>query len=348
MPISPNTMEHLALFTLNQVPAPLLDVFGALGFRIVQAALRLRVFEALADKSLTLEELAQEIKASPRGTQILLDNLQTLGYVQHQDARYSNTPMTKKWMLDSSPLNVAVAFDYWGRVLFEHFQNLEETIRKGQPATNYYTFTEQHPEESRVFQAWLVAAARLGIEEVTRKIRVPKSARKLLDVGGGHGLYSIALCQRHPQFSATIFDGPQALQSARTNISNEKLSDRVTTHEGNFMTDDLGSGYDVALLFNIIHGLSPEQNVALLERVSNALNPGGIAVIGDQLTGAKGGSAVQAIIQIFGLTFFQLLDARVYPYGDVAAWLHASGFSKPRRVTLVENPGISLVFGTKN
>jgi len=76
------------------------------------------------------------------------------------------------------------------------------------------------------------------------------------------------------------------------------------------MTDDLGNDYDIAFLFNIIHGLSPGQNVKLLQRVSKALKPGGSVVIGGQLADAKGGSAVQAINQIFGLTFFQLLDAR--------------------------------------
>jgi hypothetical protein len=348
MPISTNTLEHLALFTLNKVPAPLLDVFSALGFRIVQAAIRLHVFEVLESKPLTLEELAQQINASPRGTEILLNNLEALGYIQQQKMHYSNTSMTTKWMLNSSPRSIAVAFDYWGRVLFEHFQDLEETIRNGQPATNYYNYTEQHPEESQVFQDWLVSAARLGIEEITRKIKIPSTACQLIDIGGGHGLYSIALCQRYPELSAIVFDGQQALQSAIENIEMAKMGSRIVTHEGNFMTDDLGSGYDIAFLFNIIHGLSPDQNVNLLQRVAKALKPGGSVVIGDQLAEAKGGSAVQAIIQIFGLTFFQLLDARVYPFCDVADWLRSSGFTKLRRTSLAENPGISLVFGTKD
>lgn len=347
MPISTNTFEHLAFFTLKKVPAPLLDVFSALGFRIVQAAIRLNVFEVLERKSLTLEELAQQINASFRGTQTLLNNLKALGYIKQNNELYSNTSMTTKWMLKSSPQSIAIAFDYWGRVLFEHFQDMEETIRSGQPATNYYNYTEQHPEESRVFQDWLVSAARLGIEEITRKIKIPDTARKLIDIGGGHGLYSIALCQRNPKLSAVVFDGSQALKSARANIEMAKLGSRIGIQEGNFITDDLGSGYDIAFLFNIIHGLSPDQNVKLLQKVSKALKPGGVVVIGDQLADAKGGSAVQAIIQIFGLTFFQLLDARVYQYSDVATWLKASSFTKQRRTNLVENPGISLVFGVK-
>jgi hypothetical protein len=40
-------------------------------------------------------------------------------------------------------------------------------------------------------------------------------------------LYSIAICRRSPQLAATIFDAPQALQTARANIAAENLSDRM-------------------------------------------------------------------------------------------------------------------------
>lgn len=347
MPISPNSLEHMAFYTLNQVPAPLLEVFNALAFRIVQAAIRLRVFEALEVGPLTVTQLAQQISANPHGTQMLLESLQALGYIRQQEGRYVNSAMTSKWMLNSAPKNVSVAFEYWSTVLFNHFNDLEETICRGQPAANYYEYIEGHPEESQLFQSWLIAAARLGVDEIADKIKLPGTAKRLLDVGGGHGMYSIALCRRHPHLSATIFDAPQALKSAQVNIASEKLTDRITTQVGDFMHDDLGDGYDVALLFNIIHGLSPEQNVDLFRRVARALKPGARLVIGDQFTGAVGGPAVQAVTQIFGLSFFQLLGARVYPFEDAAIWLSSTGFAQAQRIKLVKNPGISIILSTR-
>lgn len=348
MPITPNPVEQFAFYSLNQVPAAFLDVFGGLSFRIVHAAIKLCVFDALADAPLTATELARRIHADAHATQLLLDNLQSLGYVRQRDSRYSNTATTAKWLTRHSAINVSVAFDYWGSLLFEHFQNLEETIRTGRPAADYYDYTEHHPEHSQLFQAWLVAAARLGLDEITRKLKLPPTARRLLDVGGGHGMYTLALCRRYPNLTATIFDGPQALQAARANIAAGHLGDRVTTQEGNFVQDELGRGYDVALLFHIIHGLSPDQNTALLARVEQTLQPGGLVVIADQLAGAKGGSAVQAVIQIMGLTFYHLLAAQVYEFSDMADWLRRTGFVDAHRINLRENPGVSLVMARKS
>ena len=59
----------------------------------------------------------------------------------------------------------------------------------------------------------------------------------------------------------------------------------IQVQEGNFFTNDLGDDYDITLLFNISHGLTPDTN-ALLQKGAKAFNPGGFAAIlerfGDQ------------------------------------------------------------------
>ena len=91
-------------------------------------------------------------------------------------------------------------------------------------------------------------------------MKLPPTARRLLDVGGGHGSYSIGFCRRYPQLSATIFDLPGALKLGQETIAAERISDRIWVQEGDFWVDDLGDSYDVALLFNIIHAHLPDKN----------------------------------------------------------------------------------------
>jgi cyclopropane fatty-acyl-phospholipid synthase-like methyltransferase len=105
----------------------------------------------------------------------------------------------------------------------------------------------------------------------------------LLDIGGGHGMYSIAFCQQNLSLSATVFDSAEALKPAKINIAEAGLENAIQIKAGDFLEDDLGEAYDVALLFNICHGLSEEQNIALLNKTAKALNPGGMAVILEQL-----------------------------------------------------------------
>lgn len=113
-------------------------------------------------------------------------------------------------------------------------------------------------------------------------------------MGGGHGAYSIALCRRHPQLMATVFDLPEALKAARENVAAEGLEDRIELREGDFLTEELPTGYDVALLFNIVHGFEAEQNAALLQNVAAALDPGGLVAVVEQVTGRAPGPASRA------------------------------------------------------
>jgi len=347
MPIVPNLLERLLFLTLNQAPGPVLDIFGAVAFRIVHTAVKLRVFDTLHQQPLQPAQLARQLGTDERGIMVLLEALTSLGYVRLRDGRYTNTAMTTKWLVRSSPSNISAGFDYWDAILSHLWDTLDESIRTGQPPTHLYAWIEHHPDVSRDFQAWMVAAARLVGPEIVRKVKLPPTARRLLDVGGGHAVYSIALCRRYAQLSATVFDSPQALKAARANIDAASLQDRICVREGDFLRDELGSGYDVALLFNIVHGFSPEQNVALLRKVAAALNGGGVIVIAEQVAGEAPGPTADALTRMLGLSYFHLLGGQIFSYDEIVRWLTIAGFTHARRSNLLKAPGNSLIVATK-
>ncbi|NIR07513.1 MAG: SAM-dependent methyltransferase, partial [Candidatus Aminicenantes bacterium] len=71
--------------------------------------------------------------------------------------------------------------------------------------------------------------------------------KKLLDVGGGPGTYSIAACRRFPKLKAVVFDLPETIAIANEVIAGEGMQDRVTTRAGNWETDTFGKDNDVVL-----------------------------------------------------------------------------------------------------
>ena len=66
---------------------------------------------------------------------------------------------------------------------------------------------------------------------------------------------------------------PVSLEAQLESASIVDLEARIETRPGNFLHDDPGSHYAMALCFNIVHGLQPNENRALLARV----NASGIA-----------------------------------------------------------------------
>lgn len=346
MPITPNALERLLLLQANAGPSPVLDIFGAAAFWAVHAGVTLGIFDALADGAQAPSELAARLDTDQRGTAALLDTLAALRYVDRKGTRFANSSWSSKWLVHAAPLSVAAGVEYWG-ILFERFwHGLPEAIRTGRH-TDLYTWIEGQPEASRAFQEWMVAAARIGGAELVSAISLPPNARRLLDVGGGHGMYSVALCREHPELQATIFDSPRALETAHEHIPAEGMSGRITTHPGDFLTGSLGEGFDVALLMNIVHGFTPEQNAALLRRVAAALRPGGIVVVGEQVAGSTGRSAGGQLAELLGLAYYLLLGGQIYEARTITGWMHAAGFGKLRRRNLIRTPGNSIFIGTK-
>ena len=347
MPILPNFIERLVLLTFNQGPGLMLDFLGAQAFRVVGVGVRLGVFEALSGGSLTAAEAARHVQASERGITLLLDALESLGYVREKGGRYVNTAMTVKWLLRSSPTSMAGGVPFFESMVFDRWEHLDESIRRGKPAEYGSEWLERHPGSYRVYEDGMIAIARMAADEVIAKVKLPPSARRLIDIGGGHGLYSIKFCRQYPALSATIFDLPLAIEVARETIAAEDMGGRVTAQAGDIWRDDLGAGCDVALLFNLIHAYLPEKNIELLSKVASALNPGGEIVIMEQIAGQAFGSTAKVLARLQALNYFNDLEAQTYRFEDIAGWLAQAGFVNLHRINLLKTPGFGLVLGTK-
>jgi SAM-dependent methyltransferase len=340
MPILPSLLERL-LVRCNLVPGPMLDFLGAEAFCALSAAQRLGVFDALRRAPRTAVEVARELGADARGTGQLLAALEATGYLEQRSGRFAPTRMTLRWV---PALGEGVPFF---EMLLDRLRDLEGTVRRGAPPVDAREWLDRRPNGWRDFQAGMIAIARMAAGEVAAKVRLPSTARTLLDVGGGHGLYSVELCRRHPRLSATVFDLPQSLPSAREVIAAGGMTARIAVRPGDFWQDDLGGGHDVALVFNIVHGNVAARNVELLRKVAAALAPGGLVAILDQVADAVHGRTAAAAAALSGLALFELAGGQTYAYPEIAGWLRAAGFEHPRKRSLRTLPGSSLILATK-
>ena len=349
MPFQPNFLERTLFMTLNLGPAPILDIWSAVGFRMVLAAVRLGVFDALAGGPLSVEALSARIQTDARATAGLLDVLETLDYVRrNRGGGYANSRMTAKWLTGGKGgARFGAGFEFWGYNLFQLMDTLEDTVRTGRPGMNLYEWIDDQPEASRAFQDWMVAIAGFAGQAIVKLAPLPPSARRLLDVGGGHGRYALTFLQHYPALAATVFDSPRALLEAQASMDNSGMRERVTLQPGNFLVDDLGAGYDVALLFNIVHGFSAAQNAALVRKIVGALAPGGMLVVAEQLAGRAPTPAANATKALLGMSYLHLLGGQLWAYEDVAGWMQAAGLAGVRRIDSLQLPATSLVVATK-
>lgn len=349
MPVVPNFLERLILLRLNRGPAPILDLFGAAGLKAVTLALEMGLFETLAsaDAPLSAGDIAVRIDADEEGLALLCEFLVSEGYLKSSGSGYRLSPMTEKWLLSSSETDMGPWLTFWDDLVLPFWEReLESAIRRGEPSVTIYEWFDDEPDRWKTAQAGFRSTASLLVDDVTDAITVPPSASRVLDVGGGHGLYAMALCRRNPGLSATVFDVPGAVAAVRDEIP-EELTERVDTRAGDYRTDDLGGGYDLALVFNVIHAHEPEENIALFERVAAALGTGGRVFVLDQWEGTGRTPVGRAGLRFVALTYATTLGATVYAQEDAEAWLREAGFADVRSRGVGPLPGTAIVEASK-
>ena len=347
MPIQPNFLERTA-FNLNLVPGVMLDLGGALAFQTLHLAAQLELFAVLAERPYTPTELAQKLHTHERGTESLLLALAAIGYVVERDGRYANAPLIEKWVLSADGFNLGAALTFWTAVFHDLSPYAVEVMQTGErPYGNIYQWLESEPDISHAFQQQLMAGVTFTGAEVIKRLNLPQTAEWVLDVGGGHGLFSIMLCQQYPQLQASVLDTPTALQTAEVNITQHNLTERVHLHHGDLWQEEWGDGYDAVLLFNLIHHYDETQNVELLHRCAAALKPGGQLAILDQIAGKVPGNVANAVIRLIALHYFLLADGRVYSHDDIQSWLQQTGFTDPQFHRMSKAPGTSLMVARK-
>jgi len=346
VPISLNPLENLLLMKTNIVPAPILDFFGSASFYSINAAVKLGIFETLDQKPLTVDELADQVHASETGIEVLLDVLESLGYVKKKKNTYCNTRMTQKWMTAASTINMNIGFEYYYPVMKELWPHLYESILKGGPYIEFYQWLGESPETASLYQKFMMTLAALFIPDLVKKLKLAKNCRNLIDIGGGHALYSIALCKKYRDLQVTIYDSPYAKPIALKNINNAQVEKQIRFVQGDYVIDDIGTGYDAALLCNVIHEHTPEENLQLLNKIFQSLPDNGCIIVVDNIQNINISKAADFLTGMFSLLYFLSLGGRNYSFGEISEWFKDSGYKKVKKTALGLS-GLSLITGYK-
>ena len=265
--IPENLLERVAL-AAGVVPTPLFDTASAMMLaRTIMAATKLGVFEALASGPLTAHKVAAHCGTEPRATEKLLTALAGCGYVRTEHGQYALAPIARKWLLKDSPQSLRdkmlIQFTEW-----EWIAGYEEFVSSGIPIDIHRVLSD---DEWGQYQRAMRALAGGSASEVARRTPAPSGARDMLDIGGSHGYYSVALCRRHPGLRSVILDLPEAVKHAEPILAREGMGDRVTHRAGNALTDDLGTqAWDLVFIALLVHHFDEQANRDLVRRIARA------------------------------------------------------------------------------
>lgn len=359
MPLRLDDESRHQFFDSNQQPAPLLDLLSTAAFRAATTGMSLGFFRELAESSATGAELAERCQTDPTATGIILDTLEGFGYVAREEDRYQLTAMAQRWMVTPAANDDPESFDFtlvqrfWALLLFQLWDDLEGTARRGYPSLDLYRWLDQRPDAQRIFQEMLGQLAKLNGAEIVASLQLEparlEQPLRLLDLGAGHGRHALSFLQRVPGAHATLVDSQTALAIARENAQKLGLEDRCDFVTADFRTEELPGKFDVIFLFSIVHSFDGPTNVELLRRVREALLPGGTLVLLEQLAAEKHAplpEVAEAFHRTFRLNLFHLLGGRTYELDEVLSWLAEADLAFERKLCL-KTTGDALVIAKR-
>ena len=345
MPLKPNFIERM-LINFGIIPTVLLDS----GVSLFQASALLtagdiRLFNHLKNGPLTLEEISRKTECSLRGIEILLNGMIPLGYVNKKGNQYSLT----KAMLRSFPIDLFPDMVLFFRSLNENLNNATIAVKTDPPGGLVGYDMMKDGEVAKSFQVamrWLGSAT---VKEVVSRMKLPISPKRMLDIGGSHGLYCVEFCRKYPELKATVLDWAVGLENAKITLTQEKdVASKIDLFEADFEKENLpAEKFDFMFLGNIIHGLTEDGNKLLFKKIADATATNAAIAILDQYANVKGSHFVKGVAAMIGWNLFAFAGGRAYDFDVVKEWLQEVGFHSVTLTHLRQAPGFSFIKAQK-
>jgi len=303
----------------------------------LQAAVRLKIFSILGEKQKSLEEIKHALNADLRGTEYLLNALAAMRLIRKNENFYQNSEAAVELLTESS-------HRYIGHIILHHhhlldgWAQLDQAVLQGAPVEKR-SYGQELERES--FLLGMFNLAMISAPLVASEVHL-EGKKKLLDLGGGPGTFSIHFCRVNPHLRAVVYDRPTTKPFMQKTAAAFHLADRIDFIGGDFNQDPITGGpYDAAWLSHILHSNGPKQCQDLIAKVYDILEPGGQILIHDFiLKDTKDSPEFGALFSLNML--INNPEGRAYSEAEIAAMIEKAGF-KDRRLIDPCTPNNSLI-----
>lgn len=300
---------------------------------LVGATVHFKLFDQFAAGPLTIAELGRRIALGERATLVMTTVLRAMKLlVCGADGRLALTPVAAEHLVAGGPFAIA---DYLGLgAEAPGVKAMVERLRSDQPAGAQekgkgaaFIFREgiesaMEQEASARSLTFALAGRARNCAPVLAERMPLTGVRKLIDVGGGTGLYAIAMLQRNPTLTAAVWDRPQVLKIARELSLEYGVADRLETIPGDMFADPVPAG-DAILLSNVLHDWDVAECRTLVAKCVAALPADGRLIVHDALLDDDLGGPLE--VAEFSAALFVLTEGRCYSGGEYRGWMEEAG-----------------------
>ena len=310
---------------------------------ILLTAIEKGVFTRLSE-SKSAKDIAEEIGTDPHATEKFLNVLVTLGLLAKSDREYTNTVDAETFLVEGKTHYIGnlVRITVGSNLLLSY---LDEVLKNGgslQERSQEYAFDEVqilgHAEGALCHELPIIFDTLKDVPEFA-------NAKRILDLGGAHGVYSMAFAQKNPMPEVTLFDLPHVVEIAKKFIANYGMEDRIKFEAGDFNTDDIGNGYDLVFVSHVFYQKKGIESV--LGKIYDSLNKNGAVILNHWIVNeTRTGPRISVLFDLY--ISIMSRGYHCYTVNGYTSLLEEAGFSKVRIFDIQTPPSPSmLIVGKK-
>lgn len=309
---------------------------GFVHAQVMDACVRLHLFEALARRPHTTQELAEFMALTEPAADRLLRAAAGLNLARRRSGG--------RWGLGS--LGAALVGNPGVAAMVRHhsmlYQDLADPVallRGEAPPTKLATFwpyagrrnDDVPPEGVAAYSALMSASQHLVAEDLLDAW--PLSDRGcVLDVGGGDGSFLVEVARSAPDTRLMLFDLPAVADLARDRFAAERLDNRAQAVGGDVLRDPLPEGADVATLIRVLHDHEDAAALEILKAIRRVLPPKGVLLVAEPMSGTRGGESIAD--SYFGFYLLSMGSGRCRTAEELEALIQRAGFTLVREVPM--------------
>lgn len=249
---------------------------NVISYKILMAALELGLFDYFETPH-TVEEAVAELRLNASATPIMLDLLQMTGLLTKAGDRYHNTCRAAQLFVKTQPFNIIPLMCEMDKMLITHLPDITLVVQNG-PQLNIKAAASEETwaEATHSGACWAFHGIAETVSRAAAKLPGFSGFRHILDLGGGHGVFSLYMAEKNPELKITVFDRPTILKVAQEYIERFGLQNQISTCGGDYLTDDIGTSYDLILASCTLNFTLLNNSLdKVMAKIYDALKPGG-------------------------------------------------------------------------
>ena len=295
--------------------------------KIILAANELGIFRLLAGKGMSAGEVSDALNLDAEACAMLLGALVGLNLLEYGRGKFHEAPEVKKSLGEDSDEGLSCIFRHMNH-LYTSWANLDEVVKKGRGKIKATSELLSDKKINRDFICGMFEVGYPTAQKFAEEMDFT-GVRKFADIGGGPGVYPIAIAKRYPDINFVIADYPNTIKVARKYVKKYGMGKRVKLVNCPFFDTselNIGDGFDMALLSQVLHAAPDGKAKGLLKKVFDILRPGGRIVINENARNDDAYSPAPPLV--FAINMLIQNAGRTYTISELKGWLRESGFRK--------------------